>query len=40
MEQRQVSHSVDTTAGAITTVRIMKMSLSRATPVSLHVLYI
>jgi len=32
---RQVSHSVDTTAGAVITVDITKIYLSRATPVLL-----
>ena len=36
MAQKQASHSVDTTAGAVTTVDTIRTSLSRATPVLLQ----
>ena len=36
MAQKQVSHNVDTAAGACTAVHTLKTSLSRATPVVLQ----
>ena len=39
MERKQVSHSVDTAAGAFTTVGTLKTSLSRATQVLLQSVY-